>query len=100
VASVHLLAVDQLNTYDVLLCDDVIFTKGAFDAFVNGTAAATARPATIVQPPAHDEIPAEETPAEETPAEDAPVEEMPARDTEADVSPVEQTDADEEGDAT
>ena len=36
VASVHLLAVDQLNTYDVLLCDDVIFTKGAFDAFVNG----------------------------------------------------------------
>ena len=55
VASVHLLAVDQLNTYDVLLCDDVIFTKGAFDAFVNGTAAATARPATIVEPPAHDE---------------------------------------------
>ena len=62
VASVHLLAVDQLNTYDVLLCDDVIFTKGAFDAFVNGTAAATARPATIVEPPAHDETPAEDDP--------------------------------------
>ena len=38
VASVHLLAVDQLNTYDVLLCDDVVFTKGAYDAFVSGTA--------------------------------------------------------------
>ncbi len=36
VETVHLLAVDQLNTYDVLLCDDVVFTKGAFDAFVSG----------------------------------------------------------------
>jgi large subunit ribosomal protein L4 len=34
VETVHLLAVDQLNTYDVLLCDDVVFTKGAFDALV------------------------------------------------------------------
>ena len=54
VASVHLLAVDQLNTYDVLLSDDVVFTKGAYDAFVNGTAAATARKATIVEPPGND----------------------------------------------
>jgi large subunit ribosomal protein L4 len=36
VADVHLIAVDQLNTYDVLLSDDVVFTKGAFDAFVAG----------------------------------------------------------------
>jgi large subunit ribosomal protein L4 len=35
-SSVHLLAVDQLNTYDVLLSDDVVFTKGAYDAFVAG----------------------------------------------------------------
>ena len=34
--SVHIIAVDQLNTYDVLLCDDVVFTKGAYDAFVAG----------------------------------------------------------------
>jgi large subunit ribosomal protein L4 len=34
VEAVHLLAVDQLNTYDVLLSDDVVFTKGAYDAFV------------------------------------------------------------------
>jgi large subunit ribosomal protein L4 len=38
VDTVHLLAVDQLNTYDVLLSDDVIFTKGAYDAFVTGPA--------------------------------------------------------------
>jgi large subunit ribosomal protein L4 len=36
VAEVHLLAVDQLNTYDVLVADDVVFTKGAYDAFVSG----------------------------------------------------------------
>ena len=54
VASVHLLAVDQLNTYDVLLSDDVVFTKGAYDAFVNGTAAASSRKATIVEAPATD----------------------------------------------
>lgn len=35
-ASVHILAVDQLNTYDVLVSDDVVFTKGAFDVFVAG----------------------------------------------------------------
>ncbi len=35
-ASVHLIAVDQLNTYDVLVNDDTVFTKGAFDAFVAG----------------------------------------------------------------
>jgi len=34
VPSVHLLAVDQINTYDVLVADDVIFTKGAYDVFV------------------------------------------------------------------
>ena len=32
----HIVAVDQLNTYDVLLSDDVVFTKGAYDAFVAG----------------------------------------------------------------
>jgi large subunit ribosomal protein L4 len=39
VSAVHIVAVDQLNTYDVLASDDVVFTQGAYDAFVNGTAA-------------------------------------------------------------
>lgn len=38
VPSVHLIAVDQLNTYDVLVSDDVIFTKAALDALVAGPA--------------------------------------------------------------
>ncbi|MFT4219700.1 MAG: 50S ribosomal protein L4 [Microbacterium sp.] len=31
---VHVLPVDQLNAYDVLVSDDIVFTKGAYDAFV------------------------------------------------------------------
>ena len=36
VADVHVLFVDQLNTYDVLVSDDVVFTKEALDAFLAG----------------------------------------------------------------
>jgi len=36
VPSVHIIAPDQLNTYDVLVSDDVVFTKAAYDAFVAG----------------------------------------------------------------
>ncbi|MGH3278975.1 MAG: 50S ribosomal protein L4 [Trebonia sp.] len=35
---VHLLAEDQLNTYDVLASDYVVFTKAALDAFVRRSA--------------------------------------------------------------
>ena len=33
-AYVHVLTFDQLNAYDVLVSDDIVFTKAAFDAFV------------------------------------------------------------------
>jgi len=33
---VHPLVADQLNTYDVLVSDDVVFTSGALEAFVAG----------------------------------------------------------------
>jgi large subunit ribosomal protein L4 len=35
---VHLLPADQLNTYDVLISDDVVFTQGALEAFLAGPA--------------------------------------------------------------
>ncbi|GEA86309.1 50S ribosomal protein L4 [Cellulomonas cellasea] len=38
VERVHLLVSDQLNTYDVLISDDVVFTQGALDAFLAGPA--------------------------------------------------------------
>ena len=34
----HLLYADQLNTYDVLVSDDVVFTRGALDEFLAGPA--------------------------------------------------------------
>jgi large subunit ribosomal protein L4 len=38
ITSVHVLPYDQLNAYDVLVSDDIVFTKGAFDGFVAGPA--------------------------------------------------------------
>jgi large subunit ribosomal protein L4 len=46
VQSVHVLAWDQLNAYDVLVSDDIVFTKGAFDAFVAGP---KAQPKTVTE---------------------------------------------------
>ncbi len=41
--SVHVLAWDQLNAYDVLVSDDVLFTKPAYDAFVAAQAGTKAQ---------------------------------------------------------
>ena len=38
VTTVHVLYVDQLNTYDVLCSDQVVFTSAALDAFLAGPA--------------------------------------------------------------
>jgi large subunit ribosomal protein L4 len=51
---VHIVAVDQLNTYDVLAADDLVFTRGAYDAFVGGTASSSERPSALVATPAAD----------------------------------------------
>ncbi|GAA5200731.1 50S ribosomal protein L4 [Microbacterium jejuense] len=37
----HVLPADQLNAYDVLVSDDIVFTKAAYDAFVSSKTAAT-----------------------------------------------------------
>ncbi|HOF38067.1 MAG TPA: 50S ribosomal protein L4 [Dermatophilaceae bacterium] len=48
--SVHVLAVDQLNTYDVLCADDVVFTAGALATLTaSSKAAATAPVAATVE---------------------------------------------------
>jgi large subunit ribosomal protein L4 len=39
--AVHLIATDQLNTYDVLNSDHVVFTQAAFDAFTGGAGGET-----------------------------------------------------------
>ena len=63
---VHIVAVDQLNTYDVLNSDDVVFTQGAYDAFVGGSsapakaekpaAARAEKPAAAAEPAASPEV--------------------------------------------
>jgi large subunit ribosomal protein L4 len=40
-AYVHVLSFDQLNAYDVLVSDDIVFTKAAYDAFVAARTATT-----------------------------------------------------------
>ncbi|WP_166352168.1 50S ribosomal protein L4 [Phytoactinopolyspora limicola] len=45
VPEVHLIPADQLNTYDVLCADDVVFTKAALEAFLAGPRKATAESA-------------------------------------------------------
>ncbi len=66
---VHIVAVDQLNTYDVLACEDVVFTQGAYDEFV-GKAGGSA-PATKPAKPAEKKAPQTEKPAAQ--AEPKPV---------------------------
>ncbi len=43
ILNVELITFDQLNTYDVLKSDDVVFTKAAFDAFVAARSAEGAK---------------------------------------------------------
>jgi len=39
--AVHVIWFDQLNAYDVLVADDIVFTKAAFEAFVASKSAAS-----------------------------------------------------------
>lgn len=41
IAYAHVLPFDQLNAYDVIVSDDIVFTKAAYDAFVASKSAAT-----------------------------------------------------------
>ena len=77
VDTVHILAVDQLNTYDVLLSDDVVFTKGAYDAFVAGpaTGKSVKAVATSTEADTTEAAPVEEAKAEAPAETEAPAEE-------------------------
>ena len=43
IQSVHVLPVDQLNAYDILLSDDLVFTKAALEAYIAGPAKGSAK---------------------------------------------------------
>jgi large subunit ribosomal protein L4 len=88
VSTIHVLAVDQLNTYDVVLSDDVVFLKGAYEQFVSGPAtgksikavASSSEPEAVVEivEPAVDEKP-KKAPAKKAAAKKAA---QPAESTE------------------
>lgn len=65
---VHVLAVDQLNTYDVLCADDIVFTRAAFDILVG-----TAEPGTVAAAPAPTSAAGKRPKAETPPAAKADV---------------------------
>jgi large subunit ribosomal protein L4 len=51
----HVLVADQLNTYDVLVSDDVVFTQGALDTFLAGPATGRSVTATATESEAAEE---------------------------------------------
>lgn len=53
----HVLPVDQLNTYDVLVHDDIVFTSGALKAFLGGPAKGDSAKADTVEPTVAEETP-------------------------------------------
>ena len=68
------LTFDQLNTYDVIKSDDVVFTKAAFDAFVAARSAEgvdTIKLSAAVEASAATEAPAKKAPAKKAPAKKA-----------------------------
>ncbi|MEI2820561.1 MAG: 50S ribosomal protein L4 [Marmoricola sp.] len=65
-SAVHILAVDQLNTYDVLLSDDIVFTKGAYDTFVTGAQAAAPKFNKVVEAKGEDKPAKKAAKADET----------------------------------
>lgn len=72
IADVALLSFDQLNTYDVLKSDDVVFTKAAFDAFVAARSAEGAATVKLSKAVVADEKkPAKKAAAKKAPAKKA-----------------------------
>ena len=76
--SVHLLEPNQLNTYDVLISDDVVFTRDALEGFLGGDVTFTEAPAekapakkTSTTKPAPKKAPAKKAAPEADDAEDA-----------------------------
>ncbi|MGV8848922.1 MAG: 50S ribosomal protein L4 [Propionibacteriaceae bacterium] len=79
-AGVHAIAVDQLNVYDVLVNESVVFTSRALEAFISGRQGGKSAKAVATSTEAAEvefEV-AEEKPAKAAKAEKAPKAEKPA----------------------
>jgi large subunit ribosomal protein L4 len=93
VPSIHLLDPGQLNTYDVLVSDDIVFTEAALQAFLAGTpkGKSVKASATSAELETTDEAPV----SEPTEAEAKPAKARPAKAAKAEAEPAAAADADE-----
>jgi len=102
VAGVHVLAVDQLNTYDVLASDHVVFTQEALTAFLGtgqdrSAADASARDEAVQQDSGRDEAAQEDdAAADDAAADDAAGDDARAEAPDAGSQPDEASEADED----
>jgi large subunit ribosomal protein L4 len=90
-STVHLLEPGQLNTYDVLISDEIVFTKGALDEFLAGPVKGKSAKASATSAEVDDE-PAEVAPvkaAKKAPATKATAAETVDTDSAADADEVE-----------
>jgi large subunit ribosomal protein L4 len=90
---VHVLAVDQLNTYDVLVADDVVFTSASLEGFLAGapkgkgaTAVASESELSEADAAALEVAPEAEKPAKKATAKKAPAKKAAAADDESDAA--------------
>jgi large subunit ribosomal protein L4 len=90
-ASVHILEPGQLNTYDVLISDDVVFTRGALVEFLGSDAAITEVDVPAKKAPAK-KAPAKKAAAKKAAAKAAPADDVPAAPADQDVEQDEQND--------
>jgi large subunit ribosomal protein L4 len=98
VPTVHLLEPGQLNTYDVLISDDVVFTQAALDSFLAGPSAGKSAKASATSAEVEADEPAAapslEKPAAKAPAKKAAKKAAPkAETTEAETTEAETTEA-------
>jgi large subunit ribosomal protein L4 len=89
--SAAILTFDQLNTYDVLKADDIVFTQSAFDAFVAARSAegseTVALSALATEVSANDKAPAaKKAPAKKAPAAKKAADKAPAEEPAADAA--------------
>ncbi|WP_017932856.1 50S ribosomal protein L4 [Nocardioides sp. Iso805N] len=68
---VHIVAADQLNTYDVLAADDVVFSTAAYSAFTGAEVTVAPAKKTAAKKTAAKKAPAKAAAADETSAEEA-----------------------------
>jgi large subunit ribosomal protein L4 len=105
VPTVHLLEPGQLNTYDVLISDDVVFTQAALDSFLAGPSAGKSAKASATSAEVEADEPAAapslEKPAAKAPAKKAAKKATPkAETTEADTTEADTTEAEQNDEET